>query len=890
MLDNHYLIQQALRQIEEDLPSDFYRELPKLIGGPLDGFPRIYALAREVILIEKAHLDMDRVQRFIHAYQTVTVLTMGELWALPIMLRLGTLQSLDLATARITGLESEEDRHKLPKIDFSGLLKDDEVVANCIISLRLLSATNWKETFESLSVVESILRRDPAGYYSGMNFETRDQYRKVVEDLAFQTGKEEQVLAREAVRLAQDALDQMPADPGWSSDRVDGFHPPVDGFARLIPGPDGPAADPDIKEWPGFGIPAEAHTGHYLLGKGRATLEASIGYNPVWYRRAGRWAMSHPTAVYLGSITGLTLLLLSLLVGFSLYAGGEGWQLVLSAFLGLIPALTVAIKLVNWVLTKALKPRVLPKMDFSDSLPDDCLSLVVIPALLTSPDEVRSLLQQIELHYLRNLSPSLYFALLTDYADALQQHVPEDEELLKQASEGVDQLNAKYPRGSGNPFLLLHRERRWNPAEGLWIGWERKRGKLHELNLLILGKAQTSYATKIGDLSVLPDVKYVITLDADTILPNEGAARLIATLAHPLNRAVFDLREEKVVAGYTILQPRTEINPSSASQSWFTRIFAGDTGLDLYTLAVSEVYQDLFGEGIYVGKGIYDVRAFERSLYRSIPENALLSHDLFEGIYGRAGLATDIILIEDYPPNYLAYIQRLHRWVRGDWQLLPWLLPWVPSLTGLRLPNRLKLIDRWKIFENLHRSLVSPCLLLFFIIGWLWMPGPPWAWTLFGALALSASFMIDLFTALARLLTGAEWRRQASDLRDSAVRCLLSLAFLPYEAFLDLDAILTTLVRLFVTRKGMLQWTTSAQSARVCGEEVSLRVSRKRMAIGLLFSITLALVLALSDIQALFAATPLLVLWLSSSEIAYRISRPIRHLPQPLSGDEREEL
>jgi cyclic beta-1,2-glucan synthetase len=431
---------------------------------------------------------------------------MGELWALPIMLRLGILQCLVLAAGRITGLKSKKNHSELPDIDLSDQLTDDEVVANCFISLRLLSITDWKEFFESLSLVETILREDPAGYYEGMDFETRDRYRKQLEELALQTGKGEQDIARQLIRLAQAELERIGAGIETGSEIGGGSNHNYKNAAASTAVAGSIASEIEFKEWAGFLMPREAHVGYFLLDKGRQTLEASLDYRRVWHRSVRRWIFAHPTLVYLGSISGLTALFIFLLVGYALNSNGAGWQAILTGLLGLIPSLTVAINLVNWMITNTVKPRVLPKMDFKDGLPADCSSIVVVPTLLTSTDEVRSLLDQLELHYLRNPDPFLFFALLTDFADALQQRLPGDEELLKRAKEGVCSLNEKYRRGTGSPFYLFHRERRWNPAEGLWIGWERKRGKLHELNQLILGNTETSYTTKLGDLSILPTI------------------------------------------------------------------------------------------------------------------------------------------------------------------------------------------------------------------------------------------------------------------------------------------------------------------------------------------------------------------------------------------------
>jgi cyclic beta-1,2-glucan synthetase len=432
------------------------------------------------------------------------------------------------------------------------------------------------------------------------------------------------------------------------------------------------------------------------------------------------------------------------------------------------------------------------------------------------------------------------------------------------------------------------------------MGWERKRGKLHEFNRLLRGDTKTTYMAQVGDLSILPQIRYVITLDADTVLPRGSAHRLIATLAHPLNRANFDPATNQVVAGYTLLQPRTEIKPVSANHSLFTRVFAGDTGLDLYTRAVSDVYQDLFGEGIYVGKGIYDVDAFERSLKGRVPENALLSHDLFEGIHGRAGLVTDVILYEDYPPHYLVHIHRSHRWIRGDWQLLPWLLPGIRAQRLERVGSSpspqpptsspLSIIDRWKILDNLRRSLLSPALLLLFLLGWTWLPGSPLLWTLLGIVTPAGSFFTTLAANVIRLATNRSWRQVVLPLRDSAVRWLLALAFLPYETVLALDAIFTTLVRLLVTRRHLLQWTTAAHAARLFGEDVKVGVTRRQMLSTLLVTLILAAVVYIANPAALLIAAPLLITWLLSPEIAYWISRPTISIPSQVTPEQRQQL
>ncbi len=851
MLDNFFVVQQALRQIREDMPEGYYRRLPKLDTSPLEGYPRIYALVREIIRYCEGQLDLDRVTRFVQAYQRVNPLTTGELWALPTMLRLAVLECLTRAVANITGLQTggSEELPDAVSTPLHGDLDDEAVVANCILSLRLLAVQDWMAFFESVSRVEEILRSDPAHVYARMDFETRDRYRGVIEELALATGRDEEEIAQEVIRLAEGA--QSP--------------PEEEGPSRTT------------------------HVGFYLLDVGRAQLEARLGYRALWGVRLRRWLLGHPTLVYLGSIALLTLVIMLGLVRYASVAGGTLVQLAGVGLLVLLPAMAVSVHLVNWLVTHTVPPRLLPRLDFQAGIPSDYCTMVVIPGLVSRESDIEFLVRQMELHFLGNADLHLHFALLTDFADAPEKHMPEDEALLDHARRRIEALNEKYGQESYRPFYLFHRHRQWNPGEDCWMAWERKRGKLVELNQLLSGSEETSYNVQIGDLEVLPEIKYVITLDADTVLPLDSARRLIATLAHPLNRAEFDPESGTVVAGYTVLQPRVEIKPTSAGQSLFAQVFSGDTGLDLYTRAVSDVYQDLFGEGIYAGKGIYDVAAFERSLAGRVPDNTLLSHDLFEGIHGRAGLVTDVILFEDYPTHYLAYTGRLHRWVRGDWQLLPWLLPRVPRADGGMMPNDLSVLDRWKILDNLRRSLLMPALLALLIAGWLWLPGSALVWMLTGLLALAVPLITGTITGVAQRLVGRV-SAGTTQLVRGVTRWLLALVFLPYATLIIIDAIAATLVRLIITHKRLLQWTTAAHTIRLFGRESKIGTLWRRMAAAPLLTLALAYLVILINPAALPVAAPLLLVWLASPQIAHWTSRPVVHEPVPLSADQRRQL
>jgi cyclic beta-1,2-glucan synthetase len=843
MLDNFYLVKQTFRQIEEGLPAGFFDHLPKLSGTALKGSPRVYALAREWLGYHQDQIDLSLVAVFILEYQQVMPLTIGELWALPIMLRIGVLEQLVCAVAELTGVDAPtclgetSIRHTAP------VQANEVIVASSFLSLRLLSATDWNTFFEQTSRVEQILRNEPAGIYAGMDFDTRNSYRSVIEELARHSDSSEEQVALAAVEFARSADDSIPG--------------------------------------------RKAHVGYYLRDAGRAALEARIRYRPGWGVRVRRTLLAFPTATYLGSVALLTLLFVFAMLAYASFSGGSPGQLILAGLLGFGLAMEAAVTLVHWNVTHRIKPQGLPRMDFSEGILPGNRTIVVVPTFLESADDLSHLLQELELYHLSNPDPQLAFALLTDFSDAPSEHLPGDEALLALAGAGVEGLNHKYPQPA--PFYLFHRPREWNPSEGVWMGWERKRGKLADFNRLLLGLGESMYTAQVGDLSILPDIKYVITLDADTSLPQGSANRLVATMAHPLNHAEFAPDGRSVVAGYTVLQPRVAIKPTSANRSLFSQIFAGNAGFDLYSFAVSDVYQDLFGEGSYVGKGIYDVAAFERSLAGQVRVNTLLSHDLFEGIYGRAALVTDIVLYEEYPARYLEYTRRLRRWIRGDWQLLPWLFPLVHTESGVDT-NRLSLINLWKVFDNLRRSLLPPTLLALLAAGWLYLPGSPLVWTGLVLLPSGLPIAVDaLRNAKSRPAGRPILKHIFGPIRLPFLRWGLAVLFLPYEALLILGAIGTTLIRLLVARKNLLQWTTAANAARSVVANAQY-ATWTEMATPVVLAAVLGLAVAVVHPLALWAALPLLVAWLVAPQIAYIISRPVTYDAPPLSEAQRRQV
>ena len=809
MLDNYYIIRQAIQQIYDDLPENFYNQLPYIPSGPLVGLPRIYGIARAILQYENQLLDIPELQEVIGRYQEDNPLTTGELWSLPIFLRFGLIEILAATFKRIL---KPARPFLLPDLatnlfgDEQNLIEqtsENDLVSNVILSLRTIAETDWSDFFESVSCIEKVLRQDPAGIYARMDFKSRDVYRKVVESLSFETDHAESEIAALVVNLAvSDPVDTMSTQPGTGT-----------------------------------------HIGEYLIGQSRPVLEQIINYHPNPIIAAKRWGFKHATSLYLSSIVLLsTLSLLLSVIGlrwpkpsnplsqffsdpiwnpFSFSGDGiVAWFVVfILVFLMIIPVLSVWSSLINWLIPMAIRPHILPKMDFKEGIPNGYQTLVVIPAMCTGQEEIVSLVNQLEMHYLRNSEPGLLFALLTDFKDADTEVLPEDQSLMQFASNEIAKLNLKYgftresdslpgvEPAPGAKFYFLNRARLWNPSERKWMGWERKRGKLHELNQVLRNiHCRTFPSLTEQMIAELQGVRFVITLDADTILPRGAACRLAGTLAHPLNHARFDPITGCISSGYTVLQPRMEIHPRSANRSWFTRIFSGDTGLDLYTLAVSDTYQDLFGEGSYVGKGIYDVDSFERCVDSHIPENTVLSHDLLEGILGRAALVSDITMIEDYPQHYFIQTLRQRRWIRGDWQILPWLFR--RSVAGIEITP----MDRWKIFDNLRRSLLAPNLFAIFILGVVLFPGFSGFWAGGVFLTLGVPVFTGAIRSLLQIMEGEQIRVAVRPLKWNLYRWILAVTFLPYESYIALDAILTTLYRLWFSRKNLLQWTTAAQT------------------------------------------------------------------------------
>ena len=911
-LDNAHLIESEFRGVRHDLPRQYYRGLPKLAPREMAGMARIHAMALELVRHTDGRLDRVQLVRFLTAYQTVAPLTIGELWAWPSMLKLALIENLrrlaeetlearearlladqyldQIAGAGIVGpmaslpvtLETayivrllQRMREYGPlvspvraaveeRLAAQGMSTEDVIrtehqaqataqvsVGNAITSLRLCSTLDWSIFFESVSLVEQVLRRDPAAAYGQMDFQSRDRYRQAVEELAEPSGNGQLRVALRAVESARHAAEQ---------------------------------ATPDERA---------AHVGYHLIGAGRRKLEIDVSYQPTLAGRARRFVSTHATSVYLGSIGLATGILLILAAAYARLAGGDLWTRIIAAALLFLPATELGIALVQRLAAKLIPPRRLPRLEFLHGVPERARTMVVIPTLLTSVDGVAELLEHLEVLALGNSDPEIHFAILSDFTDAAAEAMPGDAAILGAAQAGIADLNARTGEGRPGQFHLFHRVRQWNPREGSWMGWERKRGKLEEFNRLLRGATDTSFHIHEGSAAVLAGVRYCITLDSDTRLPRNAARQLIGIIAHPLNRPHFDKRLRRVTEGYGILQPRVSVTLASAAGSLFARVYAGHTGVDPYTTAVSDTYQDLFSEGIFTGKGLYDVDAFMAALEGRVPENAMLSHDLFEGLHTRPALVTDVEVVDDYPASVLTHARRQHRWARGDWQILFWLFPLVPTRQGLER-NTLPVISRWKILDNLRRTLVAPATLVALAGAWLVLPGAAWVWT---ALILG-TMAFPLYPLVLRLLRGRSpqqplrvfWRLMVEDTKTAAAQVLLLLTFLAYHAYEMAHAIVLTLVRLIVTQRRLLEWeTAAATAARSAGLAVKggLLLFIGEMAASPLTALLLLFLVTGARPGALPVAAPILALWLAAPLIAWWLSQPVTPARHRLSAEDR---
>jgi len=928
LLDNFYLIEEQIHSTRRLLPRAYLDQLPGLASD----CPRTYRIAMELVAHTDGRVEASALDAFIAAHQSVCTLTLGELWAMPLMLRLALIENLRRVAQRLATNRRHRDiaadwaerllkAAELRPADLVVVLADmtqsspplsgaflaeftrvlqghapafalagtwlehclagegstieqmvlaegqaqaaDQVsVGNSIGSLRFLAVHDWRDFVAVHSVVEQTLVDDPAGVYARTDFATRNRYRTCVESIARRTGRTEEEVARQAVALARAAT----TEPG--------------------------------------SLTRESHVGYWLFTAGRDRLMHALGYRFVGiaaWLTPWQWCAAAVRRATLGILLSTTTLLTTIGVVAFLEAAEPAGRSGFVAVPLVLVALHLAVGLVTWAATLIIRPRPLPRLDFKDGIPPESRTLVAVPAMLSDPATIERLLEGLEVRFLANRDRNLHFAILSDLPDATAETLPTDGPLVEQASAGIDALNRRYASLRHDQFLLLHRRREWNDRDSVWMGRERKRGKLADLNAVIRGAALTGpagrFAHVAGEGEFLTQVQFVITLDADTDLPRDSAREMAGAMAHILNRPVRHPTLPRIAAGHGILQPRVAVSLPSAQRSRFSRLASGTPGIDPYTRVVSNFYQDLFDEGSFVGKGIYDVAAFEHCC-GVFPEHTILSHDLLEGCHCRSGLESDVVLHEEHPSSYLADARRRHRWMRGDWQILWWLLPWVPNQGrshGDRwVPNPLSAVSLWKIFDNLRRSLVPPAMLGLLVAAWL-----------SGSfrLAVAAACFVMLATLLPPLLAGLlDFLRKPHDVPIAThlmealrslfrplTQALLLLAVLPYEAALAVDAIVRTLFRMLVTRRNMLEWRTAADADRTAAEDLP-SFSRGLLVCPLTAILLATLLLLAGQFGVFVTAAPWLTAWLLAPLVAWWISLPLPPPTVTLSAAEQQFL
>ena len=905
LLDNFYLIEEQIRTGRRHLPKGYSKELPRLLNGPSAGLPRVYDIAKEIISHGEGHIDPESLHRFVAAYQKINPLKLGELWAIPIMLRLSLIENLRRVAVRVaagrvdrdladswadrmieiaendpksliliiadmarsdppmstpfvsefvrrlqgqspalafplTWIEqrlSESNQTTVQLIQYGNQQQaaDQVSISNSIGSLRFLSSLDWREFVESMSHVEKVLLGDPIGAYMLMDFKTRDHYRHIIEKVAKKSNFSEIEVAQKAIDLAKKG-----AEVYGHNDR-------------------------------------KAHVGFYLIGKGLSQLEQHSKSKRTIKSILINMIARVPLLFYLGSIVSLTVIFCWILLEKAQSNGIGTWYLWSLGLLLVFCTSYLSIAIVNWMSTLLVNPFPLPRLDYSKGIPPESRTIVVIPAMLINNQNIEDLTEALEVRFLANRDKNLHFGLLTDFKDSEHEKLDEDDHLIQFISRKISELNEKYQGENRDTFFLFHRPRKWNPNDRIWMGYERKRGKLADLNSLLRGGPEKMFSHIVGNTQFLKKIKYVITLDSDTQLPRDSARQFIGAMSHPLNKPEYNTKKHRVTDGYTILQPRVAVSLPGTNHSKYARLFGNEPGIDPYTRAVSDIYQDLFAEGSFIGKGIYDVDSFQHTLKDRFPENRILSHDLLEGCYTRSGLISDVLLFEEYPSSYKTDVARRSRWIRGDWQLIPWLLPIIPRTNGSSRKNPLSLLSWWKILDNLRRSLIPLALTLLLLSGWTIL-ATSWFWTL---VVIGIIFIPSIITYVVYVFQKPEEVNLAQHLkasRDLAVRQIFQSAFiltsLPYEAFYSLKAILVTCWRLIISKKRLLEWNSIASGAS--SVRFKLIESFRTMWISPFLAVISAILLKVLFPVTLLMVWPIIGLWFLFPGIAWWISRPIK--------------
>jgi len=900
LLDNFYLIEDNIHTGKRHLPKGYSEGLPRLVNGASEGYPRVYDIALEIISHSDGRIDLESLSSFIAAYQSVTNLQIGELWAIPIMLRLALIENLRRVAVRVAidrvnqnladywASLMTETATKDPKslilviadmarsgppmessfvaelmrqlmwkgpglalpltwveqrLSENGLTSNELVntenqkqaadqvsISNSIGSLRFLNSIEWREFVETMSIVEQTLRKDASGIYPKMDFSTRDRYRHVVEKIAKYSKLSENEIAAIVIQFAEHGASENNSDK------------------------------------------RTAHVGNYLIGECCSLTEKLAKLKLPWKDRVQKTLRHYPLTFFAGSIILITLAIGGYMTMRGYREVVPNWILIIVGLLAITGVSHLATAFINWLATLLVKPEVMPKMDFSEEIPPEFTSLVVVPTMLTNAVNLDSIVEALEVRFLANQDNNLHFGLLTDFTDAVEPVLPGDAHILTLAKDKIDELNEKY---GADKFYLFHRPRKWNPYDKIWMGYERKRGKLSDLNGLLRGRPEDNFSLIVGNLDALQHIKYIITLDTDTQLPRDAVWKLVGTMAHPLNRPYYDEKKQRITKGYGILQPRVSVSLSSSGGSIYSQMYGNEPGIDPYTRLTSDVYQDLFDEGSFIGKGIYDIDAFESALSNRFPENRILSHDLLEGCYTRSGLLTDVQFYEEYPTKYSADVNRRHRWIRGDWQIGYWFLPAAPGPNNRLKKNPLSALSRWKIFDNLRRSLVPMALTLLLLLGWTVLK-EAWFWTMSVILIVTLpSFIVSAWNIFKKPKEITLWQHIVASFKsfvDGFYKDAFLFVCLPYEAFYSIDAIIRTGWRMLISHRKLLEWNPSGNQEHT--SDITLMAAYRSMWISPFISAIMFTCITVYVPIRLIIATPVLILWALSPFVAWWVSKP----------------
>ena len=900
LLDNLYLIQKEYKDIKNDVREIYYRNIPNIKSGYMKCYPRIYYVATKIVKQTDGKLNKENIENYIEDFQKHTVLTSSELWSLPAMLKIACINNIAKIVKEMTYAQKEKakgenlveslveninneniineiiSKNEINSIYFvealirgirNNAIKNETIynwinekldmedkntkdvilvehrnqaffkmiLGSSITSIRETDKLNWNISFEKLSKLENVLKDDPANVYINMDYKSKNYYRRKIEEIAKRTSLGEGFIARKAIECAKENEEK-------------------ENRSYLN------------------------HIGYYIVDNGIDCLKEKLNNKDIGRNKIRSLNINKKTSYYTGFIRILTIIICILISYYNLYNSYDSlWESILGALILIIPVSEIIISILNWSINSFLKPDFIPKMEFKNDIPKEYSTMVVIPTLVNSKKRVSELMEDLEVYYLANNSENIYYGILADFKDSNKKEEEGENQINKFALEEAKRLNKKYSKNGNDIFYFFNRYRKFNEKEGIWLGWERKRGKLEEFNHLIRGDKETSYNVISGNIESLYEVKYIITLDADTQLPMGTAKKLIGAMCHTLNIPYIDNKKKKVVRGYGLMQPRIGIGVLSGNKTLFSRIFSGETGIDTYTCAVSDIYQDLFREGIFTGKGIYDVDVFNFMLKDEIPENSVLSHDLLEGSYVRTALITDLELIDGYPAYYNASSKRLHRWVRGDWQLIPWIYK----------KNSLNRLSIWKMKDNLRRSLLAPAIIILIILSLTLFINPKmWLAIAFISLLTPVLFNVSEITDLSLKDRCIDTKMES--LKMSLIQFFLIFSFLPYKSYVMADAIIRTLYRVFISKKNLLEWQTAADVEAKSGKTIKDHI--KTMCIGSFIAVVISIVAFYKSINLGLALLPSCIIWFFSPWMAYYISKDISEDLYKLNEDNEKLL